>query len=83
MFVSGTFWRNPDRIPVALPSIYTDIFMDFPSLKADILIVPGSISLGVKLQGVKLTTQFLLVPRSRMVEIYLNSPICLYGTMHT
>jgi hypothetical protein len=27
----------------------------------------------------KLTTHIHLVPRSRMVELYLNSPICLHG----
>jgi hypothetical protein len=30
-------------------------------------------------KGVKLTTHLQLVPRSRMVELYLRSPICLHG----
>jgi hypothetical protein len=29
--------------------------------------------------SVKLTTHLHLVPRSRMVELYLHSPICLHG----
>jgi hypothetical protein len=30
-------------------------------------------------RGMKLTTDLHLVPRSRMVELYLYSPICLHG----
>jgi hypothetical protein len=30
--------------------------------------------------GVKLTTHLQLVPRSRMVELYLHSALCLHGT---
>jgi hypothetical protein len=30
-------------------------------------------------RGVKLTTHLYLVPRSRMLELYLHSPICLHG----
>jgi hypothetical protein len=36
--------------------------------------VPGAFSLGVKL-----TTHLHLLPRSRMVELYLHSLICLNG----
>jgi hypothetical protein len=35
---------------------------------------PGSVVVG----GMKLTTHFHLVLRSRMVEIHLHSPICLH-----
>jgi hypothetical protein len=31
--------------------------------------------------GVKLTTHLHLVPRSRMMEIYLHSPLCLHGVV--
>jgi hypothetical protein len=31
--------------------------------------------------GVKLTTDFHIVPRSRMVKLQFQSPICLYGTV--
>jgi hypothetical protein len=31
--------------------------------------------------GVKLTSHFHLVPRSRIVELYLHSPIRLYGVV--
>jgi hypothetical protein len=41
--------------------------------------VPWALSPGGKRQGVKLTTHLHLVPRSRMVELYLHSPVCLYG----
>jgi hypothetical protein len=34
---------------------------------------------GAKQLGVKLTTHFHLVPRSRMMELYLRSPIFLHG----
>jgi hypothetical protein len=37
--------------------------------------VPGALSLGVNGRVVKLTTHLHLVPRSRMVELYLHSPI--------
>jgi hypothetical protein len=30
-------------------------------------------------RGVKLTTHLHLVPKSRMVELYFHSPICLHG----
>jgi hypothetical protein len=33
-------------------------------------------------RSVKLTTYFHLVPRSRMVELYLYSSIRLYGVVH-
>jgi hypothetical protein len=32
-------------------------------------------------QAVKLTTHLHLAPRSRMVELYLYTPICLHGVM--
>jgi hypothetical protein len=35
--------------------------------------VPGALSLGVKQLGMKLTTRPHLVPRLRMVELYLHS----------
>jgi hypothetical protein len=35
--------------------------------------------LGIKRLAMKLTTYIYLVPRSRMVELYLLSPICLHG----
>jgi hypothetical protein len=42
--------------------------------------VPGALSPEVKAAGgVKVTTHFHLVPRSRMVKLYLHSPICLLG----
>jgi hypothetical protein len=31
-------------------------------------------------EGLKLTTHLFLVPRPRMVELCLHSPICLHGT---
>jgi hypothetical protein len=34
---------------------------------------------GSKKRGVKPTTYFHLVPRSRKMELYLHSPICLHG----
>jgi hypothetical protein len=34
---------------------------------------------GVRSLGIKLTTYLHLVPRSRKVELYLHSPICLHG----
>jgi hypothetical protein len=34
---------------------------------------------GLSPRGVKLTTHLHLVPKSRMVELYLHSPICLHG----
>jgi hypothetical protein len=41
----------------------------------------GALSPGVKRQGMKLTTHLHLVPRSRKMELYLHSPICLHGIM--
>jgi hypothetical protein len=40
---------------------------------------PGALSLGLNGRAVKLTTNLLLVPRPRMVELYLHSPKCLHG----
>jgi hypothetical protein len=40
-------------------------------------------SLGYSYRGVKFTTHLYLVPRSRQVELYLHSPICLHGIMLT
>jgi hypothetical protein len=43
--------------------------------------VPGAISLGINRPGVKLTTHLHLVPRSKIVELYLqsfpNTSLCL------
>jgi hypothetical protein len=39
----------------------------------------GMYSRGKSSGDVKLTTHLHLVPRSRMVELYLHSPICLHG----
>jgi hypothetical protein len=36
--------------------------------------IPAAISPGVKRPGMKLTTHLHLVPRSRMVDLYLHSP---------
>jgi hypothetical protein len=38
-----------------------------------------AVSLGVNGWCMKLTTHLCLVPRSRMAELYLHSPICLHG----
>jgi hypothetical protein len=43
--------------------------------------VPGALSPGVKRRGVKLITRFRLVSKSRMVELYLHSPICVHGVV--
>jgi hypothetical protein len=44
--------------------------------------LPGVSSPGREIgRGVKLTTHFHLVPRSRMLELYLHSPICLSGIL--
>jgi hypothetical protein len=39
----------------------------------------GVISAGVKGWDVKLTAHLHLIPRSRMMELYLYPLICLYG----
>jgi hypothetical protein len=41
--------------------------------------IPGALSLRVKWQVLNLITHLYLVPRSRMVELYLHSLICLHG----
>jgi hypothetical protein len=41
--------------------------------------VPGAISQSVKWPGIKLTTHLYLVPRSRIMELYLHSPLRRYG----
>jgi hypothetical protein len=41
--------------------------------------VPGAVSWGKIGRGVKLTTHLHPVPKSRMVDLYLHSPICLNG----
>jgi hypothetical protein len=41
--------------------------------------VSWAISLEESVRDAKLTTHLLLVPRSRMVELYLHSPIRLHG----
>jgi hypothetical protein len=41
----------------------------------------GSFSGSKAAGGVKLTVHFHLVPRSRIVELNLHSPICLHGVM--
>jgi hypothetical protein len=43
--------------------------------------VPGALSPGVKQREVTLTTYFHLVPRLRVVELYLHSPIYLHGIL--
>jgi hypothetical protein len=43
--------------------------------------VPGLFPRGWSRQGVKLTTHLHLVLRSRMVELYLQSPIHLHGVV--
>jgi hypothetical protein len=40
--------------------------------------VPGALSLGVKQPGREADNSFLM-PSSRMMELYLHSPICLHG----
>jgi hypothetical protein len=37
------------------------------------------LSLGVNWQGLEAITHLHLMPRSRMAELYLHSPICLHG----
>jgi hypothetical protein len=44
-------------------------------------LILGVISSGESGRSVKLTIHFQLVPSSRMVDIYLNSPIRLHGVM--
>jgi hypothetical protein len=39
----------------------------------------GLFNRGLSGRGVNLTTHLHLVPRSRMVELYLHSPVCLHG----
>jgi hypothetical protein len=39
----------------------------------------GNIPWGKATGRVKLTTHLYLVPKSRKVELYLHSPICLHG----
>jgi hypothetical protein len=41
--------------------------------------VPGALSPGVKRQGHEADHFFHLVPRRRMGELYLHSPVCLRG----
>jgi hypothetical protein len=43
--------------------------------------VPGSVSPGIQQQSMKLTTHFRLVPRLRLVEFCLHSPIHLQGVV--
>jgi hypothetical protein len=43
--------------------------------------VPGALSRGLSGRDVKLTTHLQLVPRSRNVDLYIHSPICLHGVM--
>jgi hypothetical protein len=44
-------------------------------------LVQGALSLGKSHWGVKLTAHLHLMPRSRMVVLYLHSPIHLHGIM--
>jgi hypothetical protein len=44
-------------------------------------LIPGRGKESFLSPGVKLTTHLHLVPRSRMVELYLHSPICLHGVV--
>jgi hypothetical protein len=50
-------------------------------IKPPIQWIPKAISQGVKRPGMKLTTHLRLMPRSRMAELYLHSPICLHGIL--
>jgi hypothetical protein len=43
--------------------------------------VPGALPLGVKRPGREVTTHLHLVLRSRMVELYLHSPIRIHGVV--
>jgi hypothetical protein len=43
--------------------------------------VPVVLTLGVKRRGVKLISHLHLVLTSRMMELYLHSPICLHGVV--
>jgi hypothetical protein len=43
--------------------------------------VPGALSAGIKSQVVKLTTHLHVMPRSRMVELYLHSLIRLHDVV--
>jgi hypothetical protein len=42
-------------------------------------LVPGALSSAVS--GVKLAAHLHLVPRPRIVVLYICSPVCLYGVM--
>jgi hypothetical protein len=46
-----------------------------------IQLVSEALSLGVKRQGVKLSTLLHLVPRLRMVELYFHSPTHLHSVV--
>jgi hypothetical protein len=41
--------------------------------------IPGALSRGVNGRGMKPTTHLHLLPKLRMVELYLHSPIRLHG----
>jgi hypothetical protein len=41
--------------------------------------IPAALSLGVKWLDVKLTTDLHIMARSKKLELYLHSPICLHG----
>jgi hypothetical protein len=46
-------------------------------------LVPTQLPRGLSGRGMTLTTELHLVPRSRMVELYLHSPIRLHGVVLT
>jgi hypothetical protein len=43
--------------------------------------IPVALSSGLSGRDVKLTIHFHLVPKSRMVELYIHSPICVHGIL--
>jgi hypothetical protein len=44
-----------------------------------VMVSSRNLRYNIALRGVKLSTQLHVVPRSRVVELYLHSSICLHG----
>jgi hypothetical protein len=61
-------------------SLLHSVQTDSGPTKPPIQLVQGVLSLGVKRYGRKADHSHLL-PRSRKVELYLHSPICLHGVV--
>jgi hypothetical protein len=71
---------NPGRGKIFLFSTVSKLALGLiqPSIQWEL----GHFLQGLSGQGVKLTTHLHLVPRSRMVELYFHSTICLHGLVH-